>query len=119
MLPAQERVQLQFPNIDGWQSTLLVQNDGFILARREAIQIYVINDSHWVTSSSLDSKVTVYECRKVHGPNVFYINSPALSSTQNVHQSDGRTKAQLTVNIPNVLKQRGSRRFTCCIGFLY
>ena len=33
ILLAQERLELQFPNIEGWQSTLLVQNVELIWTR--------------------------------------------------------------------------------------
>ena len=64
---AQEILKGQFSHIDGWQSTLFVQIDGFIPTKGEAIQIHLVSDSHWVTSSSLGGKVTVYDCRKYNG----------------------------------------------------
>ena len=60
---AQEILKGQFSHIDGWQSTLLVQIDGFIPIIGETIQIHLVSDSHWITSSSLGGKVTVYDCR--------------------------------------------------------
>ena len=39
MYLAQVILQKQFPAIDGWQSTLLAQIDGFIPATNESIQI--------------------------------------------------------------------------------
>ena len=61
---AQEILKGQFSHIDGWQSTLLVQIDGFIPIKGEAIQIYLVSDSHWI---SLGGKVTVYDCLKYNG----------------------------------------------------
>ena len=43
---AQEILKHQFSHIDGWQSTLLVQINGFIPSKGEAIQIHLVSDSH-------------------------------------------------------------------------
>ena len=50
---AQEILQYQFPHIGGWQSTRLVQIDGFVPVQNDAIQIHLVSGSHWVTSSSV------------------------------------------------------------------
>ena len=55
---------MQFPMIDGWQSTLLAQNNGFLPAKMDAIQIHIVSDSHRVTSARLGGTVTVFDCRK-------------------------------------------------------
>ena len=81
---AQEILKGQFSHIDGWQSTLLVQIDGFIPIKGEAIQIHLVSDTHWVTASSLGGKVTVYDCRKYNGHAfVIYYNSSVMSSIHN------------------------------------
>ena len=48
---AQELLRMQFPAIDGWQSPILDQNNGFLSAKMDAIQIHihVVSDSHWVS----------------------------------------------------------------------
>ena len=60
MYLAQAILQKQFPAIDGWQSTLLAQIDGFIPA---TIQIHLVSGNHWVTSSSLGHEVVVYDSK--------------------------------------------------------
>ena len=60
----QEILKRQFSHIDEWQSALLVQIDGFIPTKGGANPIHLVSDSHWVTSSSLDGKVIVHDCRK-------------------------------------------------------
>ena len=57
----------QFPAIDGWQSTLLAQIDGFIPATNESIQIHLVSGNHWVTSSSLGHEVVVYDSKLRRG----------------------------------------------------
>ena len=47
MFFAQELLRIQFPKIDGWQSTILAQNNGFLPAKMDAIQIHIVSDSHW------------------------------------------------------------------------
>ena len=59
---AQEILKRQLSHIDGWQSTLLVQIDGFIPTKGGAIQIHLVSDSHWITSSSLGGKVILPDC---------------------------------------------------------
>ena len=65
MFYAQEPLRMQFPTIDGWQSTLLAQNNGFLPAKMDAIQIHIVSDSHWVASARLGGTVTLFDCRKV------------------------------------------------------
>ena len=65
MFYAQELLRMQFPTIDGWQSTLLAQNNGCFPAKMDAIQIHIVSDSHWVMSARLGGTVTLFDCRKV------------------------------------------------------
>ena len=44
-----------------------MQIDGFIPTKGRAIQIHLVSDSHWVTSSSLGGKGIVHDCRKYNG----------------------------------------------------
>ena len=62
---AQELLRMQFPTIDGWQSTLLAQNNGFLPAKMDATQIHIYCwTPHWVTSAQLGGTVTLFDCRK-------------------------------------------------------
>ena len=106
---AQEILKGQFSHIDGWQSTLLVQIDRFIPIKGEAIQIHLVSDSHWVTSSSLGGKVTVYDCRKYNG----HLSSTITHQLCQVYrtmieESDDNQNAYLAVHIPQVQRQCGS-----------
>ena len=62
---AQELLRMQFPSIDGWQSTHLAQNNGFLPAKMDAIQIHIVSDSHWVMSARLGGTVTLFDSHKV------------------------------------------------------
>ena len=62
MFCAQELLRMQFPTMDGWQSTLLAQNNGFLPAKMDAIQILIVLDSHWVMSARLGGTVTLCDC---------------------------------------------------------
>ena len=64
MFYAQELLRMQFPTIDGWQSTLLAQNNGYLPAKMDAIQIHIVPDSHWVTSARLRN-FTPFPTKKV------------------------------------------------------
>ena len=51
---AQKLLQKQFPQLNGLQSTLLSETDGFTPVQHEAIQIHHVREpGHWVTSSSI------------------------------------------------------------------
>ena len=65
MFYAQELLRMQFPTIDGWQSILLAQNNRFLPAKMDAIQIHIVSDSHWVTSARIGGTVTLFDCHKV------------------------------------------------------
>eukprot|EP00731_Ephydatia_muelleri_P019603 Em0012g428a len=43
-------------------STLLAQNNGYLPAKMDAIQIHIVSDSHWVTSARLGGTVTLCDC---------------------------------------------------------
>ena len=64
MLLAQNLLKKQFPHIDGLESPLLSETNGFIPVQHEAIQIHhVLNPQHWVTSSSIGQTVAVYDSK--------------------------------------------------------
>ena len=53
--------EILFPHIGGWQSTLLVQIDGFVSVQKCYSDPFIVSGSHWVTSSSVD-QVCVCAC---------------------------------------------------------
>ena len=55
----------QFPHIDGLQSPLLAQTNGFIPVQHEGIQIHHVPErSHWVTSSCCGQHISVYDSKE-------------------------------------------------------
>ena len=60
---AQQLLQDEHPHLDGFQSTLLSQNDGFCPVKGESVQIHHIDSNHWVTSSSIGNEVAIYDSR--------------------------------------------------------
>ena len=65
---AQQLLKKQFPHLDGLQSTLLSETDGFEALQHEGIQIHHIRDpGHWVTSSSIGQSVAVYDSKFLGG----------------------------------------------------
>ena len=81
MFYAQELLRMQFPKIDGWQSTLLAQNNGFLPAKMDAIQIHIVWDSHWVRSARLGGTVTLFDCRKARS---HLSSTPVMPGVQNI-----------------------------------
>ena len=111
---SQELLRSQFPQIGGFQSPLLAENDGFSpitdSAMNDAIQIHHVNQNHWVTSSSIRQQVTVYDSRFSGGDlssslthQLALIYRPLI-----VREEDGEeVDAHLDVNIPPVQQQSG------------
>ena len=112
MNAAQTILENQFPDVEGLESTLLVQSTrGFSLrSQRELvhIQIYHLNSFHWVTSVCLPNEDTVYVFdSQVSGP-------PYLSSNleQQLCQIYRTKQKSLSVEIP-VVQQQLPRENNC------
>ena len=107
MFYAQELLRMQFPTIDGWQSTLLAQNNGYFPAKMDAIQIHIVSDSHWVTSARLGGTVTLFDCRKV-GSHISSTLTHQLCQVYRTSICESAGNSFLAVNVATVQKQRGS-----------
>ena len=104
---AQELLKEQFPQIEGWQSTLLAQNNGFIPIKMDAIQIHVVSESHWVTSSRLGGTVTLYDSRRV-GRILSSTLTHQLCQVYRTSICESGDKRFLAVNVATVQRQHGS-----------
>ena len=104
---AQELLRMQFPTIDGWQSTLLAQNNGFLPAKMDAIQIHIVSDSYWVTSARLGGTVTLFDGRKV-GSHMSLTLTHQLYQVYRTSICESGGNAYLAVNVATVQKQHGS-----------
>jgi len=58
---AKKLLKQQFPTLDGLQSPLLSQNNGFSPVQDESIQIHHTGMFHWVTSSSIGGNVQLFD----------------------------------------------------------
>ena len=113
MFYAQELLRMPFPTIDGWQSTLLAQNNGFLPAKMDAIQIHIVSDSHWVTSARLGGTITLFDCHKV-GSHMSLTLTHQLCQVYRTSICESGGNSFLAVNVATVQKQRGSDD---CRGF--
>ena len=107
MFYAQELLRMQFPTIDGWQSTLLAQNNGYLPAKMDTIQIHIVSDSHWVTSARLGGTVTLFDCRKA-GSHISSTLTHQLCQVYRTSICESAGNSFLAVNVATVQKQRGS-----------
>ena len=58
---AEKLLKQQFPTLDGLQSPLLSQNNGFSPVQDESIQIHHTGMFHWVTSTSIGGNVQLFD----------------------------------------------------------
>lgn len=105
---AQQLIKKQFPWIDGLQSCLLQQNDGF-QSVEEGIQIHYNGDNHWVVSSSLGGDVSLYDSN-YHGdlvPSLTHQLARMYRGYVQLEDEDGEGMAELCISIPQVQQQLG------------
>ena len=57
---SQKLLKKQFPNIGGWQDTLLCQTS-FSAVTDESVQIHHTGKNHWVCSTSINGHLRVYD----------------------------------------------------------
>ena len=57
---SQDILKKQFPNIDGWQDTLLCQTS-FSAVSEESVQIHHTMKNNWVCSTSINEHLRVYD----------------------------------------------------------
>ena len=105
MFYAQELLRMQFPTIDGWQSTLLTQNNGFLPAMMDAI--HIVADLLWVTSARLFGTVTLFDCRKV-GSQMSSTLAHQLCQVYRTSICESGGNSFLAVNVASVQKLCGS-----------
>ena len=60
---AQNLLQQQFPILNGLQTPLMSQNNGFWPVTDESIQIHHTGQFHWVTSCSIGGDIQLYDSR--------------------------------------------------------
>ena len=103
-----ELLRMQFPMIDGWQSILLAQNDGFLPAKMDTIQIHIVSCRlHWVTSARLGGTVTLFDCRKA-GSHLSSTLTHQLCQVYRTSICECVGNSFIAVNVATVQKQHGS-----------
>ena len=110
---AQEMLHTQFPHLDGFQSSLLSQVDGFSPVRNESIQIHHVDGNHWVVSTSIGQTVSVFDS-KFDGRELSSSLSHQLATIyrtlMKTTDEDGEEiDPILEVSIPYVQQQQGKR----------
>ena len=96
---AQALLHQQFPEVDGFQDTCLSQGNFFQPPRNEFIQIFNVNQSHWIALSTVgcpSGHVNVYDSLYRH------LHSDTRSTIASLLQSRDNV---LTVVMPEVQKQ--------------
>lgn len=109
-------LQKQFPHIDGLQSPLLSQTNGFIPIQHEGIQIHHVPErSHWVTSTSFGQGLSVNDSKQA-GFQLSTSLSHQLALIYRLAVEDDDSEAEdeddccpinLFVEMPYVQQQRG------------
>ena len=112
MYLAQGILEKKFPLIDGWQSTLLAQIDGYAPATCEAIQIHLVSGNHWVTPSSLSHEVVLYDSKLRRGAGELYSTLThqlclIYRTLIQVRIDSSEHSGHLIVKFPYTQKQRG------------
>ena len=105
MFYAQELLRMQFPTIDGWQSTLLTLNNGFLPAMMDAI--HIVSDLLWVASARLGGTVTLFDCCKV-GSHMSSTLTHQLCQVYRTSICESGGNSFLAVNVASVQKLCGS-----------
>ena len=110
---AQTLLQKQFSHLNGLQSTLLSETDGFAPVQQEGIQIHHVRETgHWVTSSSIGQSVAVYDSKFSGGDmsssltHQLALIYKLLVSTEDEY-GDAIDPPILCVELPNVQQQNG------------
>ena len=106
---AQQLIQREFPDLDGFQNPLLSQAVGFTPIIGEGVQIHYICN-HWVTSSSTSGDIAIYD--SLYGGKLSTDLSHQLAQVYRLKAISGEgvnhLKPQLTVQIPSIPQQKGS-----------
>lgn len=104
---AQRLLKEEFPKLDGFQSTLLSQNDGFCPVKGDALQIHHINSNHWVTSSSIGNEVVIYDS-KFTGGDLPSSLAHQLALLYRTWAEEDEGEIELALTVPSVQQQVGA-----------
>ena len=102
---AQQLLKDENPNLDGFQFTLLSQNNGFCPVKGDALQIHHADNNHWVTSSSIGNEVAIYDSMFTGDRSSSLTHQLALLYRTLSEEDEG--DVVLHVVVPNVQQQLG------------
>ena len=94
-----------FPGIDGLQDTVLQQNKSWEIPKGEYVQIFNVNDNHWVTTSNIGADanhINIFDSQ----PQRYSLEQMDMFARYHHSTSD-----KITFNVMNVQKQKNS--FDC------
>ena len=107
---AQSLLKAQFPHVNGLQSTLLSENNGFHTEQPDAFQIHFVAGNHWETYSSFGGEVVVYDSKfngKLH-PSLTHQLARIHKCLAITTDEDGEsTDPELVVKVTKVQQQLG------------
>ena len=107
---AQELLEKDYPQISGFQCTLLSQNDGFVPVKSDsdALQFHHTNGNHWVLSTTIGGEVTVVDSNWQGHMNSSLTHQLAQIYRAHIDsQEDDGDVTFLSVHIPRVQQQSG------------
>ena len=105
---AQELLEKDYPQISGFQCTLLSQNDGFVPVKSDsdALQFHHTNGNHWVLSTTIGGEVTVVDSNWQGHMNSSLTHQLAQIYRAHIDsQEDDGDVTFLSVHIPRVQQQ--------------
>ena len=104
IMAAQNMIKEEFPELDGLETPLLSQVDGFTAITSSGVQTHYLKD-HWVTSSCVDNKVSLYDSFPSGKLPVNLTHQ--LAAVYKLQASTLDEGLQLMVNVPMVQQQKG------------
>ena len=117
IMAAQNMIKEEFPELDGLETPLLSQVDGFTAITSSGVQIHHVKD-HWVTSSCVDNKVSLYDSSPSGKWPVKLTHQ--LAAVYKLRASTLDDGLQLMVNVPTVQWQKdGTDYGVFAIAFAY
>ena len=104
IVAAQNMMKEEFPELDGLESPLLNQVDGFTAITNSGVQIHHIKD-HWVTSSCIGEEVLVYDSALYGKLSVNLTHQ--LAAVYKLKARTDDVSHHLVVKVPTVQRQVG------------
>ena len=105
-MAAQNMIKEEFSELDGLETPLLSQVDGFTAITSSGVQTHYLKDN-WVTSSCVDNKVSLYDSTPSGKLPVNLTHQLVAVYKLQASNSTLDVGLQLMVNVPMVQRQKG------------